>query len=501
MTTNNQLLLTFLLNACWQIAVVVALAYLSDRLLKNSPARHRHWVWVVSLLLAIGIPITTSSQLFIDSLPLGRVASIRPVQQGQTLVNFQQSTEGIESFVRSEAWLLNRWLAYILIAAYLVLLLFCAVRLLLAWRMTRRILNTAMEISEHSHLGSIFHKCALAIGNLKSQVKICVSESVQVPVTIGVLRPVIILPSELLAEQSEEILSSALGHELIHIRRRDYALNFVYELLFLPIAFHPGASLIRRRIRQTRELSCDELVAERILSPEAYARSLLKLASSAPTLRRLSVTTTVGIADADILEARIMSLLRKSQLDSRRRRMLLIAASVLLLVPCLGVASFAMKFDLQPLQSNQDPQEKEVREKKERREGEVAETERRLVETKIRMDSDPQFREEILRKQNVELEMRAVKQAALFRLARINMDQAIQIATSQTPGKVWSCTLDAYGWEKPGELAKDGKVFYRVVIVTSDDPGAGMKHVWVDAVDGQIIRTETELPRKIRQQQ
>jgi hypothetical protein len=45
-----------------------------------------------------------------------------------------------------------------------------------------------------------------------------------------------------------------------------------------------------------------------------------KLASSAPPLQRLSVSTTVGIADADILEARIMSLLRKPKLDTRRKR-------------------------------------------------------------------------------------------------------------------------------------------------------------------------------------
>ena len=77
-------------------------------------------------------------------------------------------------------------------------------------------------------------------------------------------------------------------------------------------------------------------MAERILTAEVYARSLVKLASSAPPLQRLSVSTTVGIADADILEARIMSLLRKPKLDTRRKRVILIAVSLLLLVPCLG---------------------------------------------------------------------------------------------------------------------------------------------------------------------
>jgi uncharacterized membrane protein YkoI len=94
--------------------------------------------------------------------------------------------------------------------------------------------------------------------------------------------------------------------------------------------------------------------------------------------------------------------------------------------------------------------------------------------------------------------MKAIKQAALVKLARINMDQAIQIATSQQPGKVMSATLDAKGWEEPGKLAKDGVVFYHVVI--ADEASGGSSHVWVNAVDGTLIKTEKELPRKQRTQ-
>jgi hypothetical protein len=50
--------------------------------------------------------------------------------------------------------------------------------------------------------------------------------------------------------------------------------------------------------------------------------------------------------------------------------------------------------------------------------------------------ADPKLREERERRREMEFEMRAVQQAALVRLAKINMDQAIQIATSQQAGKV-----------------------------------------------------------------
>ena len=228
------------------------------------------------------------------------------------------------------------------------------------------------------------------------------------------------------------------------------------------------------------------------MNAEVYARSLVQLASSAPPLRRLSVTTTVGIADADILEARIMSLLKKPKFNARRNKYLLVAVSLLLLVPCVAAAAFTVRFDAQ------DP----IAQEKERKERE------NLVITKInqagpfekqkeRMANDPAIQREIKRKKEMEVEMRSIMHAALVKLAKINMDQAMVVAQSQQPGKVLLCSLGAKGWEEPGKLGKDGVVFYHVIIADETNPGAST-HVWVNAIDGSVIKTEKELPRKMR---
>ena len=82
------------------------------------------------------------------------------------------------------------------------------------------------------------------------------------------------------------------------------------------------------------------------------------------------------------------------------------------------------------------------------------------------------------------------------------MDQAIQIANSQKPGKVLQCSLDAEHWKEPGVLAEDSFVFYRVLLVANDEVDTGViTHVWVNAIDGSIIKTEKELPRKREPQQ
>jgi beta-lactamase regulating signal transducer with metallopeptidase domain len=503
-TTSSQLLLTFLLNACWQVALVMALASVSSWMLRNSAARYRHWIWVAALLLAIGIPATTSSPslrsvVFRTNVPDTIATDTLDIAPLVPLGREVPAESRLQ--LRSDAFLLSRWVGLILIGAYVLILLYSSFRLIKAWYLTRRLRISALSIPAAQRINDVLERCSSAIGVGAKQVQVFSSDTVDVPFTLGAVRPVIILPEQLLSEVDDEVLKSALGHELIHVRRRDYAFNLVYELLFLPISFHPAAALIRRRIRQTRELSCDEMVAERILNAEVYARSLVQLASSAPTLRRLSVTTTVGIADADILEARIMSLLKKPKSDTRRKRMLLIGISLLLLVPCLAAGSFAMKFDLQPTGAVQDPA---VQEKAQSEKEQVQTMRTRTMsderEMKQRIELDYPVREETIARQEFELKMRAVRQSALVKLARISMDQAIQIATSQKPGNVLQCSLDAEHWEEPGKLAKDGFVFYRVVLVANEDVETGAAtHVWVNAVDGSIIRTEKELPRKQRQ--
>ncbi len=96
-----------------------------------------------------------------------------------------------------------------------------------------------------------------------------------------------------------------------------------------------------------------------------------------------------------------------------------------------------------------------------------------------------------------EREQEAKQQAVLAQLAKISMDQAIQIAVSQTPGKVFECSLVGEHWEGPGELAKPGLVLYHVVILSGDEAKPTTTHVLVNALDGTIFRTSNEERRKI----
>lgn len=191
-----------------------------------------------------------------------------------------------------------------------------------------------------------------------------------------------------------------------------------------------------------------------------------------------------------------MSLLKKPELNTRWKKLLLVVVTLLLLVPCAAAVSFAMRFDVQTnVQEPATAAQDQKREEKEKLEMKLRSPGREEMRG-FAEDVDPRIREERARREELETEMREVRQAALVRLAKINMDQAIQIATSQQPGKVLFCSLEASHWEQPGKLANDGFVFYNVIIANEVEGGA--IHVWVNAIDSNVIKIEKEGPRKVR---
>lgn len=550
MRTSSEFLLTVLLNACWQILLIAAVASLGSWLLRNSSARYRHWLWVAALVLSFLMPLTGATRIWWES-PAAADIGFREavVEPEPTFVEGRLSSSASSVPSGSESvTFLHPGLALACIAVYLGFVLFSSFRLYAAWSTTRRIIQTSEPVVVSDPIANILKRCQEVIGARHTE--ILSSSSVPVPVTMGVLKPVIILPEQLLREGDRNLLTSAIAHEAIHVARCDYVLNLFYELIYLSLSFHPAAALIRRRIKQTRELSCDELVAQRVLEPEIYARSLVTLASSAPPLRRLSVTATVGIADADILEVRIMSLMSKSKLDARSRKILLIVVALLLVVPSATAVALAMRFDVDPVgMITQDKErEKEKQEEKEKqrhvtswkleeqsrdfREGERAaemEALKKRIETldpervaerealykRLERLRSQGADEEVLRKKmetvdsefegrkwrmEEELKARNIMHATLVRLARIPMDQAIQIALSQQPGKVLQSSLGAKSWEEPGKLAKDGHVFYHVIVASGDENSPTLSHIWVNAVDGTLLKVEKELPRKMQEQ-
>ncbi len=203
-------------------------------------------------------------------------------------------------------------------------------RLALAANRTARIRATAVAAGPPP----VWERCQWSFG-LKN-VELLASSRISGPVTVGAFHPAVILPTSMLAETSEDVLTTAIGHEMAHIARHDFALNLLYELLYLPISFHPAAMWIHREIDRAREMACDELVTARLLDPRAYAQSIMSIASAicaAP-----GPGYSLGIFDGNILEQRIRRLTEGRSGGLGRARAVL-AAGLAALVVCVVMAS------------------------------------------------------------------------------------------------------------------------------------------------------------------
>ena len=165
------------------------------------------------------------------------------------------------------------------------------------------------------------------------------------PLTLGIHRPLLLIPEKFSETAPESDLASALCHELAHIRRHDFLLNLAYELLYLPISFHPGAALMKARIDQTRELACDEMAAEKLSARATYARSLVSIAQSlCASVPSAGSGYALGLFDANTLENRVMNLLDKShRMTSNLGRTFTAIASVALVVICLAISVFSVQ--------------------------------------------------------------------------------------------------------------------------------------------------------------
>src|SRR5215813_5121543 len=333
MRAISQLLLNFLLNACWQIALITLAAALCAWLLGRTAARYRHLVWVIALASSFVLPLLTSWRLLdgkSSEQTRGQVATqtagAGAFLADQLIPADTQSARPAPSRQVSSFVPIGRYMAALVVVFYLLLLGYRSGKLFLAWRRTKAMAGSAYPVDLPARVQKVIGECQAALGI--SRARIMCSTSLAVPITVGIRDPLVILPEELLQEADRDVLTSAIGHELVHVLRRDYLLNLLYEFIALPLAFHPATALLKRRIRETRELGCDELVADRLLEPAAYARSLVQLAGAAITAGRPTATITIGVGDADILEKRVMTILSRPKISLRRKNLLLAAAAL-----------------------------------------------------------------------------------------------------------------------------------------------------------------------------
>lgn len=110
---------------------------------------------------------------------------------------------------------------------------------------------------------------------LKQSVVLLESALVPGPSALGFFKPLILIPVGLLNNLPAEQVEAILLHELAHIRRNDYVVNFMQCLLENVFFFNPGLLWVSNLIRQERENCCDDLAIQAMKNKTLYVNALV----------------------------------------------------------------------------------------------------------------------------------------------------------------------------------------------------------------------------------
>lgn len=336
---DNEFILNFLVNSAWQITAICVLAAVGTYLLKNSSARYRHVVWITALFLCLSVPVITATQV-VPALTINP-GSYSASQPPNTTTDDEPLVDHTKR--RSSQVVINtkRQNMQLVAAAYFMFLGLCTLRFVRLWRTKEKLRRSVSLTGLTAPIEIALKRCKTVFGI--ERVQLGRSATARVPCTVGIRRPLIVLPDSFCGDVDQETLISVIGHEMAHVRRRDFLTKLVCELVSLPISFHPVTFLIKRQIERERELACDELVTQQVLRPETYARSLLRAAdlSLLPARR----TMMLSVFDGRMLEERIRLLMRK-QFSANKWSARIITAVVLTAICVSSVLGSAFGFSL-----------------------------------------------------------------------------------------------------------------------------------------------------------
>jgi bla regulator protein blaR1 len=183
---------------------------------------------------------------------------------------------------------LNQWLNTMMPIAsifYLLLLVLPVLNFIRNYRYVQVIRHNGLTRAD-VHWRMFVQKIAAQMG-IRKPVHIWMSDLVSSPVTIGYIKPVILLPLAAVNHLSTQQIEAVLLHELSHIRRYDYFINLITKFIQAILYFNPFVKGFATIIEREREKSCDETVIQFQYEPHGYASALLALEKAAHTSPRI----------------------------------------------------------------------------------------------------------------------------------------------------------------------------------------------------------------------
>ncbi|MEL6588926.1 MAG: M56 family metallopeptidase [Bacteroidota bacterium] len=256
-----------LLHSLWQGALLALVLRMYLRMRKSRSAQSAYIASLSTLLLML---VASAATLYIEY-----QSASQQLAQSQSQMSVWTAVENVAPALLEPGEMVWKELIPYLSVVWLAGLVFFAVRWLGGLWYLHRLRHSytfAVDYGWQHKLNQIARKLGI-----DRPVQLLESGRVKVPMVLGHIKPVVLLPLGLLSGISPKQLESILAHELSHIRRYDFLVNQIVALIEMVFFYHPAYWWVANQIEEYREHCCDDLAVAVCEDAITYARMLTEL--------------------------------------------------------------------------------------------------------------------------------------------------------------------------------------------------------------------------------
>jgi len=332
-----------LVHSLWQGALIGMIVALAMVFLQKFTARLRYFIYSISLFVLVGVAVVTFVSSY-SSYDGGDSKVTENVLTRSTVSNIATSTQDISATENafSAQTILESTAAYcrehfpLFVTIWLLGMLAMMLRFLGGYALVRRY-RTHRVKPVMGEWERKFNELAQRI-RVKKNVRLFESALVKVPMAIGYLKPIVLLPLGALNGVPAKQMEAILVHELAHIHRRDYLMNLIQSLLEVIFFYHPVVWWLSKNIRIERENICDDIAITITGNTMEFAKALTNIQEI--NLGSPALAAGLSGKNKNRLVNRIRRLAGKPKIQSGFAEGF-IAASILL-VSLVGLSAAAM---------------------------------------------------------------------------------------------------------------------------------------------------------------
>jgi beta-lactamase regulating signal transducer with metallopeptidase domain len=258
-------LLTALLHSLWQGVVIAGMLLLLLRSMVGKDANVRYIASVIGLVAIVFCGLFTWAVLDYEPLPADETLvssglSEKTVSAAGQVESIKQSNlirpETFEPDSSSGGFAESKWRVWAIcvwLTGVMVMLLWAVWVVVGGSRMRQQ-----CSVLKDERILALVEQLRKSLG-IGRRIRVAVGEHISVPGVVGCIWPVLLLPLSMVSGVPSDELRAILAHELAHIRRYDYLVNFCQMVIEAIFFFNPAVWWISRQTRFEREACCDKV--------------------------------------------------------------------------------------------------------------------------------------------------------------------------------------------------------------------------------------------------